>query len=313
MCILPERAWEQFYICSMRAVLFLIAGMLICFYWLSPVQKETPVLHDREHFTGQAKRIQSGAASLVSEKPAGNFPPEVVELFHEIIPHDVPEWTYCEPDSANTRIWPLTTWPDEEDVLLIQTDAGYAGGSCGWNIIVARYDSDSAKWNILLNDCGAVDSVYGISHNGLLDFSVRYRWSPTARYIFNGSLYVPVEEKITSSDSEYVAEILARECGYGSYRGFSFGMEYVTLDSSTAPYIIAWEGSFGKYLVHEESSGDFALIMFFEDAVQIDILSRESYGMPDIRTVCINMTNIYYRWNGRKYLEYKREEWHCPA
>lgn len=295
----------------MRCLLFALIGFFICLFWIHPSTIETPVLHDREHFVGRADSIQIWSGRIVKEKPAAKFPDEIARMFHEIVPNDYGS-LYHEPDSGNTHIYWLNVW-SENEVVLIETSAGYTGGSCGWNIMVCAYDSLSSRWNIIMEDCGSLDTVHDVSHNGLLDFSVNYRWSPTSRYVYDGRNYVALEEKHILSDSEQVAKLLGESSGYGDYLDFTYEMHYLVLDSTKNPYIVAWEGAMERCLIHEEKPGEFKLINKFVDAVQIDVLNKKHYSMPDIRTVCWDMTNVYYRWNGSKYVEYYREERHCPA
>ncbi len=288
-------------------------GICISVFWLHPVTRETPVLLELPGNVGSAMSSVVSLKCLVVETTPGKFPDAMVKIFHDLFPIDLDSWAYHEPDSGNTTFWSLTLWNSDDTVLLIETYAGYAGGSCGQSIVVAKYDVDSASWQAILHDCGSVDTVHNISHNGMFDFTVRYRWSPPSRYIYSGKEYFPIEQKIVLTDSQQVARILGKKEGYGEWFDFSFEMEYVVLDSGKCAYIIANESAMEKCLIHEESPGVFRLINVFENAVQIDILKKHHFGMPNIRTVCWNMNNVYYQWNGSEYIEYFREVWHCPA
>jgi len=283
--------------------------MIITIYWIQPVKTSVALKLHREYVRGSIKPASNNLSAYIPEPQHGRFPQRMNHLFHQIFPRDYSGATYYEPDSGNTTFHWLNAWPDDENTLLIETGAGYAGGSCGCNIVVVKFDTVAEKWTRMVDECGWVDSVYNISHNGLHDFLIGHRWDESERYIFDGKAFVPLAEEIVLTDSQQVKHIIAEREGYGDWVDFTFSMQSVVLDSSKCPYYIANESALERCLIHEERPGEFKLINVFEDADEIDILQKKHLGMPDIHTPCWNGRHIYYRWNGSQYVEYKRVEW----
>src|ERR1044072_6361416 len=153
----------------MRSLVLVFIGGVISFYWLRPVES-----HVRTHRTvnstlGRATQGKLIDLSQFVQPKAGQLPLDMLELFHVAFPPGQGN-SYYEPDSANTKIEWLS-WPGEEEMVLIQTGAGYGTGSCGWTIVAGLYNGYDGTFTKLLDECGVVDTIFSIKHNGVNDFS----------------------------------------------------------------------------------------------------------------------------------------------
>jgi hypothetical protein len=291
-----------------RYLIAILFGIIISLTWMSPKENPVALVRHRESASGSIRLIAIRSYVLAPDPPNGKFLSRMVHIFHRVFPRDDFGNPYYEPDSGNTTFHWLNPWPGEENTILIETSAGYRGGTCGRNIVVARFDTLTEKWNVLMDDCGALDSVFDISHNGLLDFTVSYRWNSNVRYIYDGHAFADIPCETELSDTEQIRYILAKREGFQDWFEFAFHMQSVVLDSSKCPFYIANVSMMERCLIHEERPGEFELINVFEDALWLDILQTKHDGMPDVHTPCWNGTNVWYRWNGMKYVEYKRTE-----
>lgn len=265
--------------------------------------------------------VASTKIVYVLQSDCGKFDPEIVEMFHVIFPFDG-GGNYTEPDSMNTRIFWIDRWhfPDAPvQYVLVETSAGYLGGTCGYEIKAGMYYQEELKWKTLISDCGLVDSVFPLKHNGICDFTVSYRWQDPVRYQYNGVDLVPTKNASPVSDTVLIAHIIDSVL---KTENMNYIMEYVVprlewtslyLDSTANPYFFIQYGMDGLFIIREESPHEFGLVNFLEKAVEVDIQNKVHKGIPDIRTTHTDYTDRFYRWNGQRYELYRSEPWVCPA
>lgn len=242
-------------------------------------------------------------------------------MFHVIYPPE-PGSVYTEPDSNNTRMWHEDPWvvPWREQVILIETDAGTAGGSCGFKIAAGTYDPDAGRWYGMVNECGNVDMVYSLQHNGMNDFSITDKWGQNkVRYEFTGKTYNAERVPQSPSDTDLIAVLVDRELRDYDYtyvrEDLLLNVEWnnLRLDSSESRYLFIQCGMTGLFIIGEEQPHAFSLVNFFESDVEVDILSTCHNGMPDLHTFNLNYRYHVYHWNGSRYVLHHTEEWSCPA
>lgn len=293
----------------MRTLILIFTGFILALLF-GPASHLHGIVSD--HVSGCARARGELVNRARSQKTPGHFPGEMVDIFLQLEPRNSPGYTYRLPDSANTKMTWISYWPNE-NALLIETTAGYEKGSGGADIIVGVYDSTQNVWQQIFYDLGALDSVYDISHNGLYDFSYNYKWGEPMRQEFDGHEFKEAAAKQYLSDTDRIAVIIARQEGYGDFLDFEYTREEIFLDETSKPFIVAADASYGKYLIREDPHGEFQLLNYFENAVQIDILSKKHNAKSDIKVTNWNMTYSVYRWNGWCYVEYASGKWDCPA
>jgi hypothetical protein len=243
----------------------------------------------------------SVVVTVATKKAPGKFPEEINNLLHLALPHDSGSVDrYNEPDSSNTHLFRLSR--DTNEVYLIETEAGYMTGSCGWLVMAFRIKNNLPE--IFFNECGSVDSIFRVSHNGLYDFSVRYRYwvsETPLLYRFNGKEFVEYNDPTPPSLQTLLARVITAynpKDAVSSY-GMPVLFEYITLGNST--YMLARHYC-GVYIVREFSSDDLRVINYFEKGESLDIMEKETGGMNDIK-VWEGLTEYsYYKWDGKKYV-----------
>lgn len=249
----------------------------------------------------------------------GRYPAEITAMFHAVYPGEA-GCVYVEPDSANTRIWYLDPWelPWEEQVIMIETDAGIMCDSCGSRLSAGKYDEDTGRWYSMVDECGKIDMVYSLQHRGLNDFSITDQSGNTrTRYRYNGETYegipefpvtdtgmiaVLVQSKLHDSEYSYIREDLLMNTEWN----------ILHLDSSACRYLFLQCGMTGAFILCEEQPHVFSLVNFFESEIDVNILPAYHNGKPDIRTFNLNYCYHTYRWDGKKYVLHDKEEWVCP-
>lgn len=299
----------------MRTLLFVLVAMVSLFFCTCSGKKNEGVM----------PQCSSAAGTITSESitqsGAGKFPQEITEMFHVIYPPE-PGCVYVEPDSSNTRIWYVDALAMEwmEQVLLIETDAGPAGGSCGFKIVAGRYDPETHRWQGMMNECGNVDMVYSLRHTGMNDFSISDKWGQhKVRYQYDGTTYTGSTVQQPLSDTDLIAVLVQRELPDYDYNyvreDLLLNVEWnnISLDSSSTRYLFIQCGMEGVFIIREDRSHEFSLVNFFEDDLEVDIGKTMHKGVPDIQTFNLNYRYNIYHWNGKKYVLHHTEEWVCPA
>jgi hypothetical protein len=248
------------------------------------------------------KVVHDSVVVTVATKLPGKFPEETNDLLHLILPRDSGSTDrYYEPDSSNTHLFRLSR--DTNEVYLVETEAGAnIPGSCGWLVMAFRMKNNLPE--IFFNECGSVDSIFPVSHNGLYDFSVRYRYWVSETpflYRFNGKEFVEYNDPTPPSLQTLLARVITAynpKDAVSSY-GMPVLFEYITLGNST--YMLARHYC-GVYIVREFSSDDLRVINYFEKGESLDIMEKETGGMNDIK-VWEGLTEYsYYKWDGKKYV-----------
>lgn len=306
----------------MRWKFLLVIGICVGSFYCPPMERfERGKLHTMQWSLREAYS-ELYLPPVVNPPVAGQFAPEVVEMFHVIFPMDY-SGNYYEPDSTNTRIYYLDSFLSEEPdqiMVLIETSAGYPGGSCGLNIKAGWYYPYEEKWEQLAHDCGVIDTVHSLRHSGCHDFTTSDKWGQNkVRYQFDGTTYQQHDELKPLNDTDQIVKIMNSELPYKDrdyVREFivpDLHWNYVNLDSTNNLYLFLQCSMDGLFLVHEDKPGEWSLVNFFKQDVDLDILNTVHNGFPDIRTFNLNYVYNIYRWNGSKYILHHTEEWVCPA
>jgi hypothetical protein len=244
-------------------------------------------------------------------KLPGKFDAEIEAMLREILAADSTR-ILTEPDSSNTRIFWLDAWPVSDETVLVETYAGEPAGSCGATIKVCRYSQSTDHWMVLRNECGTVDTVLSISHNGLFDFVIRDKWDMDHwAFRFDGVHIVETELQMPQSDFFNVQRVICEKEGLGPIN-LDLRLSYLNLGDDSIPFIIAEEGFAGKYFFTRNKYGQAELLFGLPDAAQIDFLETQHQGMPDFRTFDVTYKYGFYEWNGRVYQRTRDEEWSCP-
>lgn len=241
----------------------------------------------------------------------GKFHPDILRMLDEVIGTNATV-SYVLPDSSNTKIYPLNAWPVGEKTVIVETNAGNAGESCGAQLYVARYSMEDERWATLLHTCGAVDTVLPVSHNGLFDFVLCDKWDMDHwAFRFDGTRFVETELYAPSPDELEVRTWISAYEGYGAYLP-DVSLSYIHLGKEARPFILAGEAAAGKYLFARGTFGKIGFVCAFPGAMQVDFLEHVHKGMPDIRTFDVNYVYGSYEWNGQEYVRVSEEKWVCP-
>jgi hypothetical protein len=277
-------------------IAFLI-GVLVTMMWIRPyVYFEKPEI-TQVHDT--ITKVAYGYQRQVFAMP-GRFDKATMRMLEDILEIDSSQ-SFTEPDSSNTRIFWLDAWPVKEETVIVETYAGNTMGSCGASIEIARYDSEVDDWVIIKRECGAVDTILPISHNGLFDFVIRDKWDQD-HYAFRFDGIDIVETKLAHppADAFEIENIICGETGF--IPGIlDIQLSYLNLGVDSVPFIIASEGILDKYLFIRGKYGKPELIAHYPESYQIDFMDIHHNGMPDMRTLEINYSHVYYEWDGTAY------------
>ncbi len=305
----------------MRKLLFVGLILLLSVFYFERQEPSFGIIRSERKWDRKIGYAKSVDITYVLEADSGKFDPEIVKMFHVIFPMNS-GGNYTEPDSLNTIIHWIDkySWSESsEQFVLIETSAGYMGGSCGYDIKAGRYYPDPGKFEQLLSDCGQIDSIYGLKHNGVCDFEITYRWQEPIRYQFDGEELVAYTVKRPFTDTAFIAGLIDSISGF---KNLPYVNEYiipslqwyvVNLDSSSNPYqFVQWDMD-GLFIIHEERPNEFRLVNFLEGATEVDVQNSSHHGFPDIRTTHVDFTDRVYRWDGRKYKLHTSERWVCPA
>ncbi len=240
----------------------------------------------------------------------GRFDKATMRMLEDILEVDS-SMSHTEPDSSNTRIFWLNAWPVTDETVLIETCAGNTKGSCGAQLVVARYSESTGHWVKMFDQCGAVDTILPISHNGLLDFIICDKWDMDHwAYRFDGSKFVEMSLFTPQSDYFRIHDLVSEMEGYGP---IELTISYLNLGKDSMPIIVTGEGIGGKYFFTRNTYGEAVFLCEFPDAAQIDFLETEHNGMPDIRTFDTTYKYGFYEWDGKEYVRVREEKWYCPA
>ncbi len=233
--------------------------------------------------------------------PDWKFPPKFNRILCTLLSNDTGNRSvFITPDSSNTRVVDIST--DTNSVYLIQTRAGsMMTGSCGDYIAVVRVRNNLLE--TLFSDCGSIDSVFEIAHNGLHDFTLNYRYYYSLVplfYRYDGEKFVEYKDP-TPGDPYTMIQRAILEAKTDDYLGGdSIQVQYVDLGSPD--FIFAKHTFTGIYLVKENSSRSFSVVNYFEDGWDVDILEKKTNGMNDLK-ISESPYNIgFYQWNGKHYV-----------
>jgi hypothetical protein len=246
-----------------------------------------------------------------AKQQPGQFDPKTMRMLLGLMQIDTSR-PYQLPDSSNTRIFWLDAWPVNEETILLETYAGNAGGSCGATIEVFRYSSENHAWEQMLSECGAVDTVLTVSHNGLYDFVIRDKWAQDHwAYRFNGQEIVEADFYFPLSD----LELVAIDFDYGKFyiESGDIKISYMRLGKDSLPYMIVQTALSEKYLYRKDEYNRPIRVNYFENAYQIDFVEEHHNGMPDVRTFDAVCNCTCYQWDGAAYVAIRTERWVGPA
>ncbi|MBI3510172.1 MAG: hypothetical protein HY064_05875 [Bacteroidetes bacterium] len=241
-------------------------------------------------------------------KKPGKFSGDMMDLLHKILPRDsdlVGE-TYYEPDSGNTKIWDISD--DTNETYLVQTEAGYAGGSCGYTLVAVRANEDGNVQQ-LYEDCGAIDSVLNISHNGIRDFMVWYSawYSDVPHYFrYNGKEFVEYSNPSPADPEEEIRKVITKSDTASLLPYDHINFQYVNFGDTLFTYILAEDMLDKKYLLKEINSRHYQLVGDFEADFYPDVLEHKTKGMNDLRFQNSGCVYTFYRWNGKQYVLWKK-------
>jgi hypothetical protein len=233
--------------------------------------------------------------------PHWKFSPEVNQILNVVLPNDTePDFRFVPPDSSNTRVFDIST--DTNSVYLIETNAGVGGwtGSCGAMILVVRKRKNIVE--TLFNDCGSVDTVLDIAHNGMHDFKIRYRefYSKVPLfYRYDGKRIIQYADPQPEDFYTMIRETI-KEFKSGDYLGDD-SLQFTYADFGSSDIFMVKHSVMGIYLIKENSSRSFEVVNYFSEGCDVDILENKTMGMHDIRITEISYKIAFYQWNGKQY------------
>lgn len=254
-----------------------------------------------KHSTEESSCVLSSDTLRSTFIPNWKFSPEINRILCTLLANDSGNSSFfIIPDSSNTRVIDIST--DTNAVYLIETSAGsMMTGSCGDYIAVVR--ARNSLLETLFSDCGSIDSVFEIAHNGLHDFTLNYRYYYSLVplfYRYDGEKFVEYKDPKPDDPYTMIQRAILEEKNEDYIGGDSIQVQYVDLGSPD--FIFAKHTFTGIYLVKENSSRSFTVVNYFEDGWDVNILERKTNGMNDLK-ISESPYNIgFYQWNGKHYV-----------